>query len=266
MDILEQIASLKATLDQLPSCKDGASLKQIARVAMGLIEEIEENPELEQLVSAKDKDRVIASLRSELKNLQRDKDYEIEDMKVSYEEKIKELEEKLKNYEETIKTLENEEVMKMSEKVDDLLSKEILDKLTNIELLVKSNTDSLQSVEFTTKKMNLVNNSTNKSVTKLVQANLNLTDYVKSYTKQSESTFESVSKLKQDNQNLNSKVEEVKSQYEEISSDYSQVTKDLEETNDLISKLENTVEDAVEEVKGFRKMFQKLRGLFAGNE
>ena len=129
MDIVEQIASLRATLEQLPGCKDGASLKQIARVAMGLIAEIEENPELEQLVSAKDKDRVIASLRTELKNLQRDKHYEIEDMKSSYEERITELEEKIKNYEETIKTLENEEVIKMSEKVDDLLSKDILDKI-----------------------------------------------------------------------------------------------------------------------------------------
>lgn len=266
MEITEQITSLKSKLEELPACKDVASLKQVARVAMGIIAEIEENPELEQLESAKDKDIVIDNLRGEIKGLKRNHGYELEDLKGEYEDKLRKVEDKLKDAEETITTLQNQETLEMSEKVDDLLSKEILDKLTSIEILVKSSTDSLNNVEFTTKKMNLVNNATSKSVGKLVQTNLNLTDYVKSYTKQSEATYDSVSKLKQDNSNLNDKVEDVQLQYEEISTQYSEVTKDLEETNDLVAKLEDTVESAVEEVKGFRAMFQKLRGLFGGKE
>lgn len=264
-DLKEELSELKSCILNLANCKNADELRNTAKDALAKIKQMENNPRLELANSALEKDEIIQDLKDQLTDIEEVFEENTKVAESKHKQVVEKLKQDLEDANNTIKLMAEQEHGEAVDKIDGMLGTEIMDKLTSVELVLNSLAGSVGDVEMLTKKMNLVNNSTSKTVTKLLNADANLADLVRSHLRKSDKALEEVNQLKKDNTSINSRINTVNEEYNDIVEQNSEITSQLEETNDLVDTLKQEVNEAKEEVKGFREIFRKISSFF-GNK
>ena len=261
-DLKEEVSGLKSCILNFAKCKSADELKQTAQEALERVKHMEANPDLELVDRARGMQDIIDDLKEQLDDMQDNFTNDMNSLKNKHKSEIEKLQDDLHDANETIKLMAEQEHNESIDKVDAILGTAIMDKLTTVELVLNNLVGSVDSVELLTKKMNLVSNSTGKTVNKLLSTDANLTDLVRSYIRKSEKALEEVNIVKKNQTSINDRINEVNEEYTEIIEQNSEITNQLEETNNLVDELRNDVNDAKEEVKGFREIFRKISSFF----
>ena len=261
-DLKEEVSGLKSCILNLAKCTSAEELKRTAQEALDRAKRIEANPDLELVSRAKEMKDTIDDLKDQMDDMQDNFKEDMDLLKSRHSNEMQKLKDDLKDANDTIKIMAEQEHNEAAEKVEAILGNEIMDKLTSVEITLNNLVGSVDSVELLTKKMNLVSNATGKTVNKLLNADANLADLVRSYIRKSERSLEEVKEVKKNQTSINDRINEVNEEYTEIVEQNSEITNQLEETNNLVDDLRNEVNEAKEEVKGFREIFRKISSFF----
>ncbi|GAA0101578.1 hypothetical protein UT300012_22930 [Paraclostridium bifermentans] len=261
-DLKTQLAFLRENVLGFGKCKNGEELKQAAKTALSTITLMENNPQLSLVQYAEDNEEIIQNLKDRIKSMQEDFEQRVEHLDDEHTKVVEGLKDEIKDYKNTIKLMEEQEHENVVDKVDGVVANAIMDKLTSIEITMSDLLGSVKDVEMVTKKMNLVNNSTGKTVARLLTADSNLIDYVKTYIRKSEKSMEEIITVRQEHTEINSRLNTVNEEYTEITEQYSEISENLENTNDLVDDLQREVTRATEEVSGFKEMIRKISSFF----